>query len=48
MDQFRRGELVFDVIDAGAEDGPAVVCEGRPMALISTIREMAIRTSPDL
>jgi len=25
MDQFRRGELVFDVIDAGPTDGPVVV-----------------------
>jgi pimeloyl-ACP methyl ester carboxylesterase len=25
MDQFRRGELVFDVIDAGPSDGPVVV-----------------------
>lgn len=25
MDQFRRGELVFDVIDAGPADGPVVV-----------------------
>lgn len=25
MDQFRRGELVFDVIDTGPSDGPAVV-----------------------
>lgn len=25
MDQFRNGELVFDVLDAGPEDGPVVV-----------------------
>ena len=25
MEQFRRGELVFDVIDAGPADGPVVV-----------------------
>src|SRR5690242_12291329 len=25
MDQYRRGELVFDVIDAGPIDGPVVV-----------------------
>jgi pimeloyl-ACP methyl ester carboxylesterase len=25
MDEFRRGELVFDVIDAGPADGPVVV-----------------------
>ncbi len=25
MEQFRRGDLVFDVIDAGPEDGPVVV-----------------------
>ena len=25
MDQYRRGELVFDVIDAGSADGPVVV-----------------------
>src|SRR3954452_19229880 len=25
MDQYRRGELVFDVIDAGPADGPVVV-----------------------
>ncbi|HEX2286600.1 MAG TPA: alpha/beta fold hydrolase, partial [Mycobacterium sp.] len=25
MDQFRRGELVFDVIDEGPADGPVVV-----------------------
>lgn len=25
MEQFRRGDLVFDVIDAGPADGPVVV-----------------------
>jgi pimeloyl-ACP methyl ester carboxylesterase len=25
MDQFRRGDLVFDVIDAGPDDGPVVI-----------------------
>lgn len=25
MDQYRRGELVFDVIDAGLTDGPVVI-----------------------
>jgi pimeloyl-ACP methyl ester carboxylesterase len=25
MEQFRRGELLFDVIDAGPADGPVVV-----------------------
>jgi pimeloyl-ACP methyl ester carboxylesterase len=25
MDQYRRGDLVFDVIDAGPTDGPVVI-----------------------